>query len=550
MSKSRIYEVAKTLGISNKELQNKLEKMGIEFKSHMSSLPDQDLKRVMDVYNNHGKELGKAQPAKPVQSAKPVQPAQPVNTVTKTVTENKENSGSKPQININQSNNSGARVNNNNRNNTTQNTNNTNNTSQSSANRTNTSNNRSNTSNNRPNTTSNRTNTPQNSANNRPNTTNNRPNTSQNSANNSTNTNNNRPNTNNNRPSTNTNNNRTNTPQSSSNNRSTTNNRPNTSQNNTNTRTNTPNNRTNTPNTRTNTPNNSTNNANKKPGAQNNTNNANKKPAATNKSYAKKSGYTAQKNNKNTYKRANKRAAAAAAAIVEEIIEEQIGLIEVADSIMVKDLAEKLGKQTSDIIKILMAKGTMATATQEVDFNTATEIAEQFEVVVEKLEELDLLEEFFAEEADTEDELVSRPPVVVVMGHVDHGKTSLLDAIRNSNVTDKEHGGITQHIGASRVKVQDQTITFLDTPGHEAFTSMRLRGAMATDIAILVVAADDGVMPQTIEAINHAKAAGVQIIIAINKIDKPGANPERVKQELVEYGLIAEDWGGDRKSVV
>lgn len=217
----------------------------------------------------------------------------------------------------------------------------------------------------------------------------------------------------------------------------------------------------------------------------------------------------------------------------------------IPEMVTVKELAEKLGKQSSDIIKSLMLKGVMATANQEIEFDTASEIALEYNVLVEKEPERDLVEEFFAEEPDDEADLVTRSPIVVVMGHVDHGKTSLLDAIRESNVTSREAGGITQHIGASVVTINDHDITFLDTPGHEAFTAMRLRGAMATDIAILVVAADDGVMPQTIEAINHAKAAGVQIIVAVNKIDKPGANQDRVKQELVEYGLIAEDWGGD-----
>jgi len=220
--------------------------------------------------------------------------------------------------------------------------------------------------------------------------------------------------------------------------------------------------------------------------------------------------------------------------------------IKIPESITVKDLAEALKKTSTEVIKKLMSYGIMATLNEEVDFDTATIIAEEFGVKTEKevvVNEEDIL---FDDSEDDPSKLVPRPPVVVVMGHVDHGKTSLLDAIRSTNVIESEAGGITQHIGAYMVKVNgNRTITFLDTPGHEAFTAMRARGAQVTDIAILVVAADDGVMPQTIEAINHAKAANVSIIVAINKIDKPGANPERVKQELAQHGLVSEDWGGD-----
>lgn len=219
-------------------------------------------------------------------------------------------------------------------------------------------------------------------------------------------------------------------------------------------------------------------------------------------------------------------------------------VIRLPATITVKDFAKALDKPVSEIVQKLMKQGKMMTANQEMDFKLAEELALGYDCLVEQEAEVDIVDSFFAEETDQEGSLVKRPPVVVVMGHVDHGKTSLLDAIKKTNVTATEQGGITQHIGAYSIDVHGEKITFLDTPGHEAFTAMRLRGAMATDIAILVVAADDGVMPQTIEAINHAKAAGVQIIVAINKIDKPSANLDRVKQELSEHGLLAEDWGG------
>ena len=229
---------------------------------------------------------------------------------------------------------------------------------------------------------------------------------------------------------------------------------------------------------------------------------------------------------------------------VEEKVEETIKVITIPDVLTIKELAEKMKLQPSAIVKKLFLKGQIVTLNQEIDYEQAEEIAMEYDVLCEKEEKVDVIEELLREDEEDEKDMVSRPPVVCVMGHVDHGKTSLLDAIRKSNVTAKEAGGITQHIGAYVVEINGQKITFLDTPGHEAFTAMRMRGAQSTDIAVLVVAADDGVMPQTVEAINHAKAAGVEIIVAINKIDKPSANIERVKQELAEYELVPEDWGG------
>ena len=223
---------------------------------------------------------------------------------------------------------------------------------------------------------------------------------------------------------------------------------------------------------------------------------------------------------------------------------DEVRSISLPEVMTVRELAERIDVPASKVVEKLFMQGILATVNQEVDYEKAEEIALEFNCIAEKEEKVDVIAELLKEEEEDESTLVSRPPVVCVMGHVDHGKTSLLDAIRETHVTDREAGGITQHIGASVVQINGQKITFLDTPGHEAFTAMRMRGANSTDIAILVVAADDGIMPQTIEAISHAKAAGIEIIVAINKIDKEGANIDYVKQGLAEQGLIPEDWGG------
>ncbi len=284
--------------------------------------------------------------------------------------------------------------------------------------------------------------------------------------------------------------------------------------------------------------NNNNNNNNNRNNNGNNFNNKNNKNNRNNKNNSNNNFGGKNKNNKR-----NNQNEQTTAPVAEPVVEE-IKEIILPESLTIKELGDKMKIKPADIVKKLFMKGQMVTINQEIDFEMAQEIALEYDIIAEMEEKVDIIEELLREDEEDESKMVKRPPVVCVMGHVDHGKTSLLDAIRQTHVTDREAGGITQHIGAYTVTVNGEQITFLDTPGHEAFTAMRMRGAQSTDIAILVVAADDGVMPQTVEAINHAKAAGIPIIVAVNKIDKPSANIDKVKQELAEYELVAEDWGG------
>ena len=276
---------------------------------------------------------------------------------------------------------------------------------------------------------------------------------------------------------------------------------------------------------------------------QNNKNNGNNRNNGNNQN--NRNNRNNNQNSNNSYGKNNGKNNNSQPVKQQPVKEETIKEIILPETLTIKELADKMKIQPSALVKKLFMQGQIVTINQEIDFDTAQEIALEYDIIAEQEEKVDIIEELLREDEEDESKLVKRPPVVCVMGHVDHGKTSLLDAIRQTNVIAKEAGGITQHIGAYTVTVNGEQITFLDTPGHEAFTAMRMRGAQSTDIAILVVAADDGVMPQTVEAINHAKAAGISIIVAVNKIDKPSANIDKVKQELAEYELVAEDWGGD-----
>lgn len=498
MSKIRVHELAKKLDKESKEIISILKDKNIEVKNHMSTLTDEAVELVEKMFSAKEKENSTA--SKTEENAENKSDNVKKNSNITQVYNPQNSRVSKPAQNTNRN-----RTNNTGRQNNNQNNNQSNNKSgDAKPAQNNRDNNRS---------------------------TNRAVNNKNTSAANTGSNNNNRNNTNNSNAAANTRNN-TNNNSTAANTRNNTNNG-NTSANGTGNNTNSSNNGAgNRKNTNNNNNSNNRNNAN-----NNNRNNSNNNNRNSN---------NRNNNNRNNNNRNNNAKNNNVNPVAEKPVEKEevIKTIILPEKLTIKTLAEKMKQQPAALVKKLFLQGTMVTVNQEIDFDAAEEIALEYNFIAELEEKIDVIEELLKEEEDDASTLVSRPPVVCVMGHVDHGKTSLLDAIRQTKVIEKEAGGITQHIGAYVVNVDGQKITFLDTPGHEAFTSMRMRGANSTDIAILVVAADDGVMPQTIEAINHAKAAGIEIIVAINKIDKPSANIDRVKQELAEHELVAEDWGG------
>jgi translation initiation factor IF-2 len=506
MSKIKIYELAKELDRSSKDIISFLKEKGIEVKSHMNSIEDDVVRMVRDKYQAQN-------PTKANEPAKKVE-----TTTTNASSSHDQRMNNNRQNNQRNNGNTGSQgYNRNDNRNNNRNDNRSNNNKNDIRNNNNRNDNRNDNRNmNNNNTNNNMTN------NNNDNRSNNRFNNQNDNRGNYNNR------TNDNRG------NRTNDNRNNNQNNNSNNNQNNNSNNNQNKNSN--NNQNN------NSSNNHNNNRNNRFDNRNNNRNDNRN---NNRNNDKNNNRNTNKNNSNNAAPKKGQFIMPKPAPVQEVEDDGIKTIILPEVLTIKELSDKLKMPAAALVKKLFLQGKVVTINQEITFEEAEEIALEFDVIAELEEKVDVIEELLKEDEEDESLLEKRPPVVCVMGHVDHGKTSLLDTIRKTHVTNNEAGGITQHIGAYVVNVNDEKITFLDTPGHEAFTSMRMRGAQSTDIAILVVAADDGVMPQTVEAINHAKAAGIQIIVAINKIDKPSANIERVKQELTEYELIAEDWGGD-----
>ena len=552
MSKIRVYELAKQIEKDSSEIVSKLKEFGVDVKTHMSSITEDDAAKVKDAFKGATK---KKEEVKEIVKKAAKEIKETVNDskslTNKTedkatnkpedkavVPEKKEKHITKvynPQYSSSARNNNGNNYRNNNGNNN------------GNYGRNNANGNRNNNGNNGGNTNNNNGNA--NNRNNANNTNQNRYNGGQNNRNNAKGNNsvngqngyNNNRNNNSNNNSYNSNNNNSNNYRNNNSN----NNSYNSNNNNSNNYRNNSNSNSNSNNSNSNNNNNNSNNSNNSNNKSNNNSNNNYRNNNNN-------------NYRNNYKNnGNNKAGAFGGSRRNSFgnnqpkpqpkveVKEEVKAITIPDYLTIKELADKMKIQPSALVKKLFLQGQMVTINQEIEFEAAQEIALEYDIIAELEEKVDVIEELLHEEDEDDALLVKRPPVICVMGHVDHGKTSLLDAIRSTHVISNEAGGITQHIGAYTVKCKGENITFLDTPGHEAFTAMRMRGAQSTDIAILVVAADDGVMPQTVEAINHAKAAGISIIVAVNKIDKPSANIDKVKQELAEYELVAEDWGGD-----